>query len=250
VEGGVTGQLLAIMLATLRLGPTLAFAPPFTLIRVPAPARVILAVALAASVPSLTMPPPGLQMSTALIALAAAELFLGITMALALQLSFGMIAFAGRALDIQTGFGLAFLIDPTTRAQTPLIGAIYEYAAAAVFFTTSGPADVIAVFAQSFRRIPIGGVGIPRDLGPLVEYLAALTVLSLGIVGIAIVALFLIDLVVAMLSRTLPQMNVLVLGFQLKAVTTLILLPVTLGLAGAIIARIVRLATETMLGVG
>ena len=240
-------QLLAVMLASLRLGPTLGFAPPFTLIRIPASARVVLTVALAASVPSLGGRPLDLAIAPGLLTTAAAELYLGVVMALALQLGFGLIGWAGRALDIQAGFGLAFLIDPTTRAQTPLIGAIFGYAAAAVFFTTSGPEDVIAAFAASFERIPLGAAGAPHSLAPLLEYLATLTVLSLGLAGIAIVALFLIDLVIAMMSRTLPQMNVLVLGLQVKSLVTLILLPITLGLASAGILRVLRLATENMI---
>lgn len=250
MEPKVVSHLLALMLGALRLGPTLAFAPPFTLVRVPPTARVVLTVGLAASIPALRSASSQLVVGPGLIPLAAAELAMGVTMALALQLAFALIAMAGRALDIQAGFGLAFLIDPTTRAQTPLIGAVFGYAAAAVFFTTSGPGDLVAVFASSFEQIPLGGAGAPSDLGPLISYLAILSVLSLGLVGLATTALFLIDLVVAMLSRTLPQMNVLVLGFQLKAMATLVLLPVTLALAGAGIARILRLATETMLRLG
>lgn len=250
MEPKVISALLAALLASLRLGPTLAFAPPFTLIRIPAAARVILTMGLAVCVPELTSTSPQLAISPGLIPLAASELMMGISMALALQLAFALIAMAGRALDIQAGFGLAFLIDPTTRAQTPLIGAVFTYAAAAVFFATSGPGDLITTFAASFQQVPLGAAAAPTSTGPLIGYMASLTVFALGLVGIATTVLFLIDLTVAIMSRTLPQMNVLVLGFQLKAITTLVLLPLTLGLTGAGIARILRLASETMLRLG
>lgn len=239
-------QVLSVALASLRLGPVLAFAPPFTLVKLPAMARATLVIALATAllgigghgaVPSFR--------GNSLVA-GASELALGLGMALMLQIAFAMIALAGRALDIQAGFGLSYMIDPTTHAQVPLIGAIFTYAAAAVFFTTGGPYDVLAVFAASFQAVPLGSA-LAADAGPqVIAFLATASVLALGVAGLAITALFLIDLAIAMMSRTLPQMNVLVLGFQIKAMVAMLLLPLTLGLSAGVIVRILRLATEAM----
>jgi Flagellar biosynthesis pathway, component FliR len=238
--------LLATMVASLRLGPTLAFAPPFTLIKIPATVRVITAVGLAACIPGLAttaQPSVGLE---DVMQVAVSELAVGLAMALALQLAFALIGLAGRAIDIQAGFGLAYLIDPTTRAQTPLIGAVFTYGASAAFVASGGLYDVLAAFSASFDRIPLGTGGAPDSIGPIARYIGTLTILALGLAGLVILVLFLIDLVVAMLSRTLPQMNVLVLGFQVKVIATLVLLPITLGTAAASILRILRLATEAM----
>jgi len=208
--------------------------------------RVILVLALAnAMVGGAAAPTAAYDAGFVLAGLS--ELALGIAMALALQLAFAAIAMAGRALDIQAGFGLAFIIDPTTKAQTPLIGAVFTYAAAAVFFATEAPHDLLAVLGASFDRVPLGTALAPRDLGPLLGFLGTVSIVAFGLVGLAVLALFLIDLAIAMLSRTLPQMNVLVLGFQVKAMATLVLLPATLALAGAGIVRVIRLALEAML---
>lgn len=245
-----TAQIGALLLSALRLGPTLAFAPPFTLVRLPSTVRAVMLVALAAAMlPSL---PPGSYPDepSRLMSAAIGELVLGITMALSLQLAFALIAMAGRALDIQAGFGLAFLIDPTTKAQTPLIGALFTYAAAAIFFATSAPQDVVRTFALSYRQVPMGSAAAPADVGAILGFLGSASVLALGLVGLAVTVLFLVDLVIAMLSRTLPQMNVLVLCFQVKAIVTILVLPATIGFAAACIVRLIRLATETMLAVG
>lgn len=244
----LTGQALTVLLAALRLAPTIAFAPPFTLVKVPAMVRVVIVMALAACLPASNA---AVSTDSASIILAAcSELALGLAMALPLQLAFAMIGMAGRALDIQAGFGLAFLIDPKTKAQMPLIGALFTYAAAAVFFLTSGPADLLTVFGASFARIPVGTALAPHSAGVLVQFLGTVSVLALGLVGLAVTVLFLIDLTVAMMSRTLPQMNVLVFGFQIKSIVTLLLLPMTIGYAGAGIVRIIRLAIEAMPGMG
>ncbi len=237
---------LAVLLATLRIAPTLAFAPPFTLVRMPMTARLCLAIALALCALGVGGDGVGATWQGDFAVAAGSELMIGIAMALALQLAFAMIAVAGRALDIQAGFGLAFLIDPTTRAQMPLIGALFTYAAAAVFFTTGGPGEVLAVLGASFTALPLGSALSAGALPNLLAYLGTISILSIGVVGLTSLVLLLIDLVVAMMSRTLPQMNVLVLGFQVKAMAAMLLLPATLGLAASVIATIMRLAVETM----
>lgn len=234
------------MLASLRIGPVLSFAPPFTLVKLPATVRGTLVVALAVALLGIDGKGSVQGFHGSLVVAAAAELVLGLGMALLLQVAFAMIGVAGRSLDIQAGFGLSYLIDPTTRAQIPLIGAIFTYAAAAIFFATGGPYDVLAVFAASFQKIPLGGALSPEAATHVISYMGVASILAMGVAGLATAVLFLIDLVVAMMSRTMPQMNVLVLGFQVKAMAAMVLLPITLGFAAGIIARILRLAVEAM----
>lgn len=242
-----TFQISAILLAALRIGPALAFAPPFTLVKIPAVVRAVFVVSIAAAMMPFIGPENRPIHPQMFVSAGLRELGVGVALALTLQLAFAMIAVAGRALDIQAAFGLAFLIDPKTGAQTPLIGSLFTYAAAAVFFTTSAPLDLIQIFALSYEQIPMGTAGTPTEIGSLLAFLAATSVAAFGLVGLAVTMLFVIDLVVAMSSRTLPQMNVLVLGFQVKAIVTLLILPTTIGLAGAGILRIIRLALEAML---
>lgn len=241
-------QIAALLLCALRLGPCLAFAPPFTLVKTPASVRAVLITGLAAAMLPPIPPETYPRTVTALLTAALGELVVGLALALALQLGFAMIGVAGRSLDIQAGFGLAFMIDPTTRAQMPLIGALFVYAAAAIFFLTGAPQDLLATLAMSYRQVPLGGAMVPENIGALLGLLGGASILALGATGLAAAVLFAIDLVVAMLSRTLPQMNVLVLGFQVKAIATILVLPATIGLGAAAILRIIRLAIEAMPG--
>lgn len=243
---GLTAQAIIVLLAAVRLVPTLAFSPPFTLVKMPVAARATIVIAIAAFLASVAVPAQALAPRDIPAALAG-ELAMGISLALALQFAFAMIGMAARALDIQAGFGLAFVIDPTTKAQMPLIGAIFSYAAAAVFFTTGAPFDLLAILALSFERIPPGLGRGPHDLTALLAFMGTVSVMAMGLVGLATTVLFLIDLSLAALSRTLPQMNVLVLGFQVKALITLLILPMTTALTGAVLLRIIRVSLEAMM---
>lgn len=238
---------VATLLVSLRIAPTFAFAPPFTLTRMPGIVRVSLAIGLAAWLvaghPAQTS---GADFQArGLVLTALGELLLGITLSLALQLAFAALLTAGRAIDIQAGFGLAVLIDPTTRAQLPLVGMLFSYAAAAIFFATEGPADLLAIWSASVEQVPLGSAAIGGDVGVLGTYMSAVFVMAFGLGGLVMLALFLADAAIAFMSRTLPQMNVMLLGFQVKAMVTLAVLPVAIAVSGSLFLRILRFALET-----
>ena len=240
-------QAIATLLVALRIAPALAFGPPFTLVRIPATIRMMLAVSLAAWLVA-GHPQQTWQSdfrTTGLIVVAAGELFIGVALALALQLAFAALLTAGRAVDIQAGYGLAMLIDPATRAQVPLTGTLFAYAAAAIFFATDGPADLLAVWAASVQQVPLGQVVIGDDISVLTAYLSAVFVMAFGAAGLLMLVLFLIDLAIAFMARTMPQMNVLILGFQVKTLATLIVLPMALALSAGLFLRMLRTALET-----
>lgn len=242
----LTDQAVATLLLTLRLVPALAFSPPFTLLRVPAIVRVLLSVALAAWLVA-GHPAQTWQADFRRDGLAAAvisELLLGVGLSLSLQFAFAALLTVGRALDIQAGFGLAALVDPTTKNQMPLAGTVFAYAAAAIFFTGDGPADMLAVWDASVQAVPLGAGALGGDVGRLLGYLSAAFVIACGLGGAVMLALFLTDLAIAFMSRTLPQMNVLLLGFQVKAMVMLALLPTAVGLTGALFVRLLRTALE------
>lgn len=239
----LSNTVLAIMLVTLRLGPTLAFAPPFTLFRVPITVRVFLSISLSiwlvAARPELVAQA---SEATDFALLVLGELLVGVGLALGLQLAFAAIVWAGRALDIQAGFGLAMLADPTTNARIPLAGTILSYGAGIIFFSVGAHYDLIALWAASFDALPIGYQALEPNIAAIASAMSTLFLLAVGLVGVSMLAIFLTDLTIAFLSRTLPQMNVLLLGFQVKAMVMLVTLPICLSFAMAIYLRILRVA--------
>lgn len=238
----------AALLLSLRIAPMFAFSPPFTLMRTPATVRVILAFSLSFWLVLANPQASYLNgaVGDALIASALMELFLGITLTLALHFAFGALLVAGRTLDYQVGFGLSLIADPTLKTQMPLIGTLLAYAGGALFFASDGASDLLALWSYSLRVVPLGLYAPDGDIRPLAGFISAAQLIAIGIVGAVMVSLFLIDLGLAFLSRTLPQMNVLVLGFQVKTITLLALTPFVFSFSGGLILRLMRLALETM----
>jgi flagellar biosynthetic protein FliR len=246
----ITGWVLACLLVSLRVAPVFALAPPFTLTRVPVTFRALFGVAMAACLvagnPAATRV---VDTDLGFLALAAMrELLLGGVFVMAFQLTFGALYVAGRTLDIQAGYGLAMLIDPTSRAQTPLIGTIFALIAGAVFFSLNGPGELLRLMSASLEAMPLGTGRMPGSLAGLTTFLSVIFVAAFGVAGGMMLCLFLTDLAIALLSRTVPQMNVLILGFQVKTILLLLVLPATFGVAGALIARMLTLTLQAIPG--
>ena len=243
----LVGQVVATLLVSLRIAPVVTFAPPFTLLRVPALVRLALSIGLAAWLVSIHPEQTWrAEAGASLTILVFSELFLGLTLALTLQLAFAALLTAGRAADIQAGFGLAMLVDPTTRSQMPLVGTLFAYAAGALFFLTDGPVDLLAIWSSSVERVPVGAVIVGNRLEPVLGYIGSVFLLAFGAGGLIILVLFIVDLAIAFMSRTMPQMNVLLLGFQVKTLVTLLILPVAIGVGSGLFLGVLRMALQTM----
>lgn len=243
----ITFRLTAIVLVSLRIAPVLAFAPPFTLLRIPVPVRVLLALALAMALvegqPAAAL--SALEQGRSLLTLAFGELLIGGSVALALQLAFAAIAWAGGVVDAQAGFGFATMADPANQSEMPLAGTIFSYAAALVFFTSGGQYDLLALWHNSLSILPVGHGLLSGNMDALAALLGSVFTLALGLFGLVILTLFLLDLTIAFMSRTLPQMNMLLLGFQVKSIAMLVALPIALGLSISLSLRLLRLALES-----
>lgn len=249
--GGIIGWAVASLLLGLRIAPLLALAPPFTLTRVPVLFRVVLGLGLAGWMVAAN-PAAGARVAEMhvgqLTVAALGELMIGMSFVLAFQLTFGALALAGRAVDIQAGFGMASLVDPTTRNQMPLVGTLFALAAAAVFFSMNGHHDVLRLFSASLEARPLGHGTGPKSLAPLFGFISVIFMAAMGVAGAAVLGLFLADVTIALMSRTLPQMNVLVLGFQVKTMLLLVILPIAFGFAGALLARMLVMTLEAIPG--
>jgi flagellar biosynthetic protein FliR len=248
--GGFISYAVSALLLSLRVAPVFAFAPPFTLVRMPRTFRMLLSLGIAACLVAANPAAAVLRDSGpgALLATGVMELLLGLVFMAAFQLCFAALQVAGRTVDIQAGFGMSLLIDPTTRGSMPLTGTLFVYAAAAIFFAADGHADLLRLMAASLDAIPLGGWQMFASPGPLISFISLSFLCAFGVAGGVMLALLLCDLAITFLSRTVPQMNVLVLGFQVKTIVYLLVVPIVFGTAGALLARMTRITLETLPG--
>jgi flagellar biosynthetic protein FliR len=221
-----TAWMTGVLLCALRVAAVLMLAPFWQPLGLPVRLRMLIILALSATLVSAThtVPLAAPESVPALLAAAVNELLVGALLAFGVFAAFAAFAFAGNALDLQIGFNIANVFDPVTRSQSPLLASLFAMTAVVLFFTVDAHHAVLRGIAYSLERIPLGGPAPQPDVRALGRQFGIVFTLGLALAAPVLFCLFLVELTMAVLSRNLQQLNVFVLGTPIKIVLGLSLL--------------------------
>ncbi len=164
------------------------------------------------------------------------EVLVGVVLAFGVVLVFATVQFAGQIIGIQIGFSLANVIDPQSNVQISVVSQFYNLVAALIFLAIGGPAIVLRSIADSFSVLRPGGfVPAPEGLFEAVSAFGELFALALRISLPVVVTLLLVSASLGVLGRTVPQMNLLVLGFPIKILVGSFVLAASVPLLGQLV---------------
>jgi len=145
------------------------------------------------------------------------EIVVGAVLALAVNMVFGAVQLAGQVVGFQMGLGIASVIDPFTSARTSVVTQFYDLIAILLFFAFNAHHMVIRALETSFRVIPFGGVNPSEPLLRMILDLSGAMFLLALQIGVPVLAVnFFVSVGLGLLARTVPQMNVFIVGFPLK----------------------------------
>ncbi len=210
-------HLLAFILVLIRVGGIISTAPVFGSSNTPPQMKVVmsfmLALILYPFIPSITVFP---NRPDHYIVLIASELLIGMVLGIIARFLFGAVEFAGTVIGFQMGLGMANVFDPQSQEQISLVGRFESTTATLIFLAMDGHLIVLQALVRSYSVLPPGGSNINRPLiEKLTELSASIFVIGLQIGAPLIVALFLANAVVGLLARSVPQIQVFVVGFPL-----------------------------------
>jgi flagellar biosynthetic protein FliR len=223
--------VLTVVLVALRISAAVAMTPVLGVTTLPPQVRTLFVVALAATLVAGMALPINASVVTLnhFLVAAASELAIGLALAFGLFTAFATFMLAGRIIDMQLGFGVAGLIDPATRTQAPLIGYFLNLVAVMLFFSVDGHHALIRGFAYSLEVLPPGTALSEIDMGAIVAQFGSMFVYALVVAAPVMFVVLLIDIVLAVIARTMPQMNVFIVGLPLKIFVGLTVLALSLG---------------------
>ena len=172
-----------------------------------------------------------------------AELMFGLCAGVLLMLVFVAIQLAGEQISMIMGFSMASVIDPQSGMNSPLISNILNFIVLLAFLLFDGHHIILQFIAYSLNFIPLGGFYPDENI---VRYTAkgVMNLFLFGfIISFPILALSLLaDLIFGMLMKTMPQFNLLVVGFPIK-------IAIGFAVLAAIISALVKLFTTLMMRV-
>ncbi len=176
------------------------------------------------------------------------ETLVGLIMGFVLKIYFQIYQFVGSLLSTQGGLGMSIVLDPVGGEQTPLIGRLYNLGFCAVFLLSGGYHWFIKTLVESFTLIPIGKAVIGTHIvSGVVDTTANYMLISFKLAIPVLSILVLVDIGLGILARTVPQMNMFVIGIPLKMIILFLLMIITINLFSQFNAIIIENMTNTIM---
>lgn len=239
-------QFLAYALMLTRVGVLFVSAPVLGNARIPGQVKAGLAMVvtlllyLSHKGGAATIPVPGNVFE--LVGAVAGEVFAGLIIGYTAYLLFSGIQMAGQVVDIQVGLGLVNVIDPAGGSQVSILGQFYYLVAMLFFLAVDGHHALLKAMGDSFQLLPPGGISWfeqAAQAGPLLSgFFTKLFVIAFQVAAPSVAVLFLTNLSMGLLSRTLPQMNVFIVGLPLNVIVGLMVTILSLKLLGTVLTSV------------
>lgn len=153
------------------------------------------------------------------------ELLVGIVLGFVVYLTFSTVHLAGQFLDLRMGFAMVNVIDPFTSSDAPLMGQFKNILALLIFLVCNGHHQIITALVHSFQVLPVTK---PMFTPSLVEFVLRvggdIFILGFRLALPVMAVLFIVDVLFGFIARTVPQMNVFIMGFPIKILLGILVL--------------------------
>ncbi len=197
--------------------------PGFSHRSLPNTSKVALA-AILSWVVYLNMPASPVFEQTLLFMLAVLrEALIGLSMGFAARLVFSGIEMAGQFIDFQVGYTMGAIYDPATGTASSYYGKLFYWLSIMVFFMLNFHHALLMAVMDSFKVAAAGQIGFGSLTLTGVLYIFSYAFrIAVCIAAPMIIVLLVTDIVMGLLSRTVPEINVFMLGMPLKALVGLV----------------------------
>lgn len=217
--GIAQAKFFSFFLILLRLGTLLTFAPVYGTTMLPVRVKAAVALGLAVCLSALgvggQVPVPATN--AALAFLAAQEMLLGFLLGFTTRLVFAAVEFGGQLVGLQMGLGIVSILDPQFQTQVSIVSQFQFLLATFLFLSVGGDLLLVEAFAANLERIPPGHFVMDGHvLGALVTLTGEIFRLGLQLSAPVVVALLATQVVLGVFARSMPQMNMLILGFPVQ----------------------------------
>jgi flagellar biosynthetic protein FliR len=245
-----TVEFERFVLVLLRVGALLMSAPLFSASAVPKMVKVGLSVAV--SLALLPVVGPGMLISEIpmlqLAALGTSEVLLGVSMGLLARLFIAAVDMGAEIMGFQMGFGIVTAIDPSTRGSTALLSQFQGVITALIILATDTHHIIFRAIRESFTRIPLMGFSPTGNLWAIfIETSSKVFTLALKFAAPTMVVLMLTSVALGIVARTVPQMNVFIVGMSVQIVVGFVVLLFSASMIGILYAQTLTDMATTMI---
>ena len=136
-----------------------------------------------------------------------------------------IMSFAGQLMDIDMGLAMASTFDPVNAMQVTVTATIYNTLFMLVFVSTNLHYYLIKAIVDTFKYFNVSQEVFPQDMMQIgIDFIINFFILSFRIMLPMFCAMFLINIILGVLARVAPQMNMFVVGMQIKLIVGFVVL--------------------------
>ncbi|NLO10744.1 MAG: flagellar type III secretion system protein FliR [Clostridiales bacterium] len=163
------------------------------------------------------------------------EAIAGVLMGLFSNIAYQILAFAGQIMDMEIGFSMINQLDPVTRVQTTITSNLYGYLILLLMILTNLHHHFLRAVVDSYQVIGLGEAVFPPNMYRLmVRFIIDYFIIAMRIVLPIFAAILVVNTILGILAKVAPQMNMFVIGMQLKILVGLIVLYLIIGLTPSV----------------
>ncbi|MCM1044543.1 MAG: flagellar biosynthetic protein FliR [Candidatus Gastranaerophilales bacterium] len=222
------------MLIFVRIAAFVYTAPFFSMQNTPRRYRVALSLCLAALLYQVLTPAEAVVTDTLMeyAIVVAKEIVTGLLIGFGTNICITILNFAGSVVDMEIGLSMMTLMDPTTRENTSITGVMYQYMFMMMLIASGMYRYLLGALADTFKLIPVNGAVLRTDalLESVIAFMAEYVIIAFRIILPVFCAIMLLNAVLGVMAKVSPQMNMFAIGIQLKILTGLSVIFLTLGM--------------------
>ncbi len=230
-------------LVLFRVAGLMVTAPLFAGSSIPAQLKIAFSFVVAAMLFPQIIPtlPAHLTLSVAVTGIFG-EMLIGLIIGVTMSIVIMGVELAGMMIGQQAGIALASVVDPSSNAQSTVVGQVYMITTMFIFLTIGGHRMMMAALMDTFDVVPVLGFGLGEAHVELIaDVITAAFILAIKLFSPVLIALMMTTLTLGFLSRTIPQLNILSIGFALRTM-------VAIGVASMALAASQDVIVEALLG--
>ena len=151
-----------------------------------------------------------------LIIYALMETLTGLVFGFITNMCFNSLKIAGSLIDQQLGLSMANIYDPNTNTQNTLIETILYWLGVMIFFSMNGHHQLIAGIQNSFNLVKVGQLILSGNFDYVINVFVQCFIIGIKIAVPMILSLLIAELLIGFISKSVPQLNVMVVSMPLK----------------------------------
>jgi len=183
------------------------------------------------------------QISTAkAVLLIANEATYGLALGLVATFIFAAVKFSGRIIERQMGLAMAQILDPLTGERTQPLGSLLEMIFIILFLSANGHHLFLLIISRSYESFPAGSIPtIPVLAEGVIQAGSTMLIHGLKLAAPILAAFLLLMVVLAVLARMVPEMNILFISLPLRVGLGLLMVAIFIPFFSSFVGECARL---------